>query len=617
MKTISKSLVCGSLTLLFCGSMCGCAGSRLRNFVTGNPSADYQSLEELEQDKLDSEKTDEAAAEKSLLAEDSSEKEPDSTEDAVTEDKPSRFSISRGIAAISPFGRKKDEQVSATDDAESLSSDSDVTDQELNGTKEDDGAVDRLLAAGKKRKAPKEDPFLATVSAQSSSDADEEETESDPEQPSDKTSDADFVAKATDNLRTQAASLEREIQDAGSSSAAETEALFAELTAEKESPASAAEEALETEEADAAAELKKAGGSLRDLEKMLAKEKSPLQTAESDADAETDSEQASEFEGFYDAMMADTNDTAAKVAAKKTSEIRGAAEKSMQPATDAAGLFEELASAESDPVPVNKSKKMTDAIARGAGAFDSLFGESESDSESRSGRANIAAESGAKDPFAAAAEMMEKKVSQETGFNWNVAAKTARTVKETAAAGERWWGTSGNAADSSAPAEGSEQNSGDSKFNQLVAAASPSSDSSPFFTEHTTSRKSSADSNARTGSAGIKSVTMPPIRVVSSSKELPAAETSNGGLQGDDFFQSAGAGASTAQVNAVPEVTDGTASAAATASGRASVTNATAAQSSGWLSVGSARTWVMVLGGIIVAILLFAPNRKKAINAVH
>lgn len=602
MKISAKQLLNSGLILVLCVALPGCAGGRVRNLLSWNPGKDFKSLEELEAEDRKN-----AADDKQLAATSKADEQSDTESLTATE----RLTFSERVAALSPFGRKesstndKDDKVVAKAD----SSAGDASGSDGTSSKQDKPAG-RLLALGKFGQKLEEDPFLA----RSGKTSDEEET-------------LESESSGESGSLARSVSLGKELDEFSKTafdekpSASELDDALAELSGSGGAPGSdsASESWRELEELvgntdETIDNNGKHSGSdpVSELESLLASEGIAEEQVE-DADiaseteaGETESDPFSEFVN----TASGTHNIARKRTESAATTMRDSALNAEKTATnhfaDLFGTFDDdgkQTDSEHSPgsksnSPGGRSRQLADSSVKAAQSFDSLFGaEKQLPGPQQNDEQSIAAED---DPFAAAAGVVSSTVERETGFGWKSTSEQIQRVAKTVDKAERWWD---DAEKEPATAEEKLIRGEVDPSRGLNVSRPPQSD--PFYNTEPAAAEHRLVSGrtAATSMLSSNTLTVPPIRVVSATMTESAAPTAES--QSDPFY--------------IPEVSNSATDAEDSES--ASVDSLEAEAKTADVSILqrlrllSFKTWVMVLGSIIVAFLLFAPGRRKTISA--
>ncbi|MFO0426768.1 MAG: hypothetical protein ACK526_09415 [Planctomyces sp.] len=610
-NSLLRHTVSAAVLFSLISSVPGCAGSRLRNFVTGNSTADYESLAVIEDDHRNAKSSDSVA----------SAKDNDSQESEDPSEPAAKPKLTERLASFSPF-RKEDKASEETSTAKDESSSEDAE----STADADEKSSKRLFSLGKSRKSAKEDPFLTTVSAETS----EEETQSeDEETDASETEKTAQKKSALGDIASKTASLEAELEDSGKDLSKDTQDVFAQLTGTDKS----AEDATPKDTGSDFDEFLADGGPESDSSGPGSDSgESEGESADTDSIekefAKAESEDSSDF---YSAMMKESGAAGAlDVAKRKATAFEEEIESEESAATSAAAAFEELTTESKNPAAdsegeldfaetaealVNDSAKQLKKQTQVAGkktsgnSFDDLFSKASETASAVMDTADASAAAagdsaeGGSDPFEAAARKMTKRVANDSGFNWKKASDTAKAVTDTAATADRMWGDAKKASNAiSVPSP---------IANHSEGKAAQNSGNSPFYEDRSSKRspdglashrqqaaKSSGDlSDSRAG------LSIPPIHVASASSGSGSSVQGGDGdsgqadssLSGDSFFSAAPASMTT-------QADEGDAAAPVMPA------SLTLAQRLRTLSV---RTWLLILGSVVVAALLFAPGRRK------
>lgn len=556
-----RKVLVGGLALALCGSSLGCAGNPLRNMFGWSRTSDYKSLEELEAEERGESKS-------AALAADSSEAKP---------------TFGQRMASWSPFSKADptdvDSAIAADDTTAAKSAADSRSEDQVAATDETPATKSPLFPFGGRNKSVEPDPFLTIEDSKSTRAMAAEKTES--------------LVSGTDAVKKGAAAVAKnedrfasltDREDAMDSkirrTSAETEQLFADLAGDPKSNGTAAGKPDESESEDVAEPLIKADSRDRrtaasqkpvdDLEALLGKEnpfaaappKHPLssQTAKAAAASpQSASPQSAGTKSPGTSVSAFDRLISAAAAARPVPEV--------QPATT-------VVSAASD-----RAARIGQTAANASvDAFDALFSTASSAVAETEASVRKAAET---DPLAAAGVAVAQSLTDDTAFAWkDSAAKTALPEIQSSAAG--WWNaTTSGAADKVAR----------SVLPNGRAAGQMQAPLPPVLAHNDAALqgRSSADGSDTARSSYGSTLTIPPVHTASSARIV---DNASGFSQDDPFFaEELQSTSAVASLHSTPSV---------------SVL--------GKMSGVSLRTIGLLLGCIIVAFLLFAPNRRKSVS---
>lgn len=559
--TSPRKIVVGGLVLALCGSSLGCAGSPLRNMLSWNPTRDYKSLDELDAEKG----------------------EADAAESRVAQTADEKPTFGQRFASWTSFG--KDAPAGAETESASEVADARDTDRsKVAGTSVADANVespeskDRPFPfSGRSRKVTS-DPFL-TADEQNSHELPGDSVAGKSGRAS-KTTSSGLNSEGTESSgakdkaeRGRFASLPAEgdvIESSIRRTSAQTEQLFADWNPDSVVPSSSDAALQETEDDETAEPLitpstrgrvaAESTGTVDDLEALLAKE-NPFASAATNL---TDEQAVFGHQPRYETRQ--TSRKAESGVAGKSETMANAFDSLLAAGTQTAAASNSAAGTISTAANDRVGRVGQTAVSASTQAFDALFGNAAAAAGEARDSINQAAES---DPLLAAGVTVAQSLTADSGFAWkDASAGSVVSHKPTASSGRE-------PTDATAP----------------LPPLFDNSDRVTGVDRVTGQRVAGADTVGGGSESSRSPLTIPPVHAASTSRVVGSDA---GFASADPFFD-----------DELP-----TAAAPTVAKAHSTPTFSVF----GALTSLSLRTVGLIFGCIIVAILLFAPGRKKSVS---